>query len=343
MIFDWRTNTEIRLPNIPNGVRVSSPFSASAVTLPLTPANNYTPEILICGGTAGISDKLPWIEYSSQRPNSDQCARMVLSKEGIKAGWKVEHMPEGRIMLELILIPDGRVVIVNGAKTGVAGWGTVHDPVGLSNADHPGFTPIVYDPSAPAGKRFSKKDMPTSKIARMYHSTATLIPDGSIMIGGSNPNPFTNTSVPYPSEWRLEFLSPPYMSQQRPTVSGVPKIVDFGRQFTLNVNLPRNTRDVVVNLMDLGFATHGVHMDQKLVQLKATLSRDKKTIKVTAPSDGRLYSPGPGFLYVVTDKGIPSVGHRLIIGNGRSPSVDQEAITNMLANTGEADPWYEDP
>lgn len=78
--------------------------------------------------------------------------------------------------------------------------------------------------------------------------------------------------------------------------------------------------------MDLGFATHGVHMDQKLVQLQSTLSRNKRTLQVIAPRDGQLFSPGPGFLFVVTDGGVPSVGHRVIIGTGASPPVDQGAI-----------------
>lgn len=50
---------------------------------------------------------------------------MVLDAEGIAAGWEVESMPQSRIMPEAILLPDGRVLIVNGAQTGVAGYGNV--------------------------------------------------------------------------------------------------------------------------------------------------------------------------------------------------------------------------
>lgn len=41
-------------------------------------------------------------------------------------------------MGEMVLIPNGQVLIINGAQTGYAASGTVGDPVGdSSNADHP--------------------------------------------------------------------------------------------------------------------------------------------------------------------------------------------------------------
>ncbi|KDQ22213.1 hypothetical protein PLEOSDRAFT_1109334 [Pleurotus ostreatus PC15] len=332
MILDWKTNTEVRLPGIPNGVRISSPFSASAVLLPLTQANNFTPEIMICGGSV-VDDTLEESQYSSQTPASAQCARLVLTPAGIATGWKVESMPQPRLMVELILLPDGRVLAVNGAQTGVAGYNSTFDPVGLeSNADKPALTAAVYDPDAPLGRRFSSADIPASRIPRMYHSTASLTPDGSVLLAGSNPNVQFTTEGRFPSEYRMEFLSPPYMFSNRPTVNGVPATVDFGKTFTLNINLPPNVRDVSVSLMDLGFATHGVHMDQKLVQLQSTLSRNKKTLQITAPRDGRLFSPGPGFLFIVTNEGVPSVGHKVLIGTGASPPVDQGAIDKYAAS-----------
>jgi len=56
---------------------------------------------------------------------------MVLNAAGIAAGWKVEHMPQPRVMPDAVLLPDGRVLIVSGAQTGVAGYGNVCDDVGI--------------------------------------------------------------------------------------------------------------------------------------------------------------------------------------------------------------------
>lgn len=121
MILDWKTDTETRLPDIPNGVRITSPFSAGGVLLPLSASNNYTPEVMICGGSS-VSDAIdPWgAGITSQTPASDQCIRMVLTTAGIAAGWQIEHMSSPRVMGELVQMPDGRILVVNGAKTGVS-------------------------------------------------------------------------------------------------------------------------------------------------------------------------------------------------------------------------------
>ncbi|KAJ7036655.1 glyoxal oxidase N-terminus-domain-containing protein [Mycena alexandri] len=331
MILNWKTNTETRLPGIPNGVRISSPFSAGHVLLPLSPANNYTPEIMICGGST-VSDKVAASSISSQAATSAQCIRMVLNAAGIAAGWKVETMPQGRIMVDMVLLPDGRVMLVNGARTGVAGYGNVGNQVGQSNADNPAFTPVIYDPAAPAGSRFSTSGLVASTIPRLYHSTATLTPNGTVMLAGSNPNNDV-TTVKYPTEYRLEFYSPPYMKVARPSYTGLPAIINYNATFNLTVTLPANTINVTVVLMDLGFATHGVHMDQRLVQLVSTLSSNKKTLTVRAPPTGPIYPPGPAYLYVVTNAGAPSFGHKTLVGTGASPPVDEAAIANMLSKT----------
>jgi hypothetical protein len=235
IIYNTETNTETRLPDIPNGVRIASPFSATAQLLPLSPPN-YTPEVLICGGS-NVSDSLPPSLISSQMPAADQCERLLLTTAGIQAGWQVEHMLEPRIMPDSVLLPTGEVVIVNGGKTGVAGYGNVFDQIGQSNADNPAFTPSIYNPSAPSGSRFSNSGMPTSSIARLYHSTATLTPSGNIMIAGSNPN-LNFTTRKYPTEYRVEFLNPPWMFQTRPTMQSPPSILGFGQSATFPVTIP---------------------------------------------------------------------------------------------------------
>jgi hypothetical protein len=195
MIYDWRTNTERRLPNIPNGVRITYPLTAGAVLLPLTPENNYTPEMLICGGSTAVDSELTVKTLSTQRLSSTQCVRMVLTEQGIAGGWIVEQMPEARIMMDMMLLPGGGeclflslnitqslltsilpdVLLVNGAKTGTAGYANVPNRVGQSNADNPDYRATLYKPNAPAGQRFSSAGIPASRIPRMYHSTATLL------------------------------------------------------------------------------------------------------------------------------------------------------------------------
>ena len=138
MIYDVEKNIEVRLPDIPNNVRVTNPFDGTATLLPLHPPN-YIPEVLVCGGTTA-SDQTPAEQLSSQDPASDQCIRMTLTPEGIRKGWEIEKMLEPRMMPEMILMPNGEVMIINGAQTGYAAIMAVRDPVGnSSDADHPAY------------------------------------------------------------------------------------------------------------------------------------------------------------------------------------------------------------
>lgn len=136
IIYDVEKNQETILPDIPNGVRVTNPFDGSATLLPLSPPN-FVPEVLVCGGT-NASDTVPSANLSSQDPATDQCSRIELTPAGIRRGWQVERMLEARTMPELLLLPNGKVLIINGAQTGYAAVASVGDPVGNnSNADHP--------------------------------------------------------------------------------------------------------------------------------------------------------------------------------------------------------------
>ena len=262
IIYNIETGEERILPDIPNGVRVTNPLDGSAILLPLSPPD-FTPEVLVCGGSA-IDDTIPPEQLSSQTPATDQCSRIVLTEEGIKRGWVVERMLEPRVMPELVHMPNGQILIINGGRTGFAAIATVFDPVGNSNADHPVFTPSIYTPSAPLGRRISNVGMPTTNIARLYHSTyvgyqsinppeiadqfctlnnsVTLTPQGNFLIGGNNPNNNTNLTVPFSSEFRLETLNPPFMFTERPSIKSVPDKIGFGQQFSVPVTVPANLR-----------------------------------------------------------------------------------------------------
>lgn len=239
MIYDWTTNTERYLPQIPNGVRVTYPMTGTALLLPLSPDNNYTPEILLCGGST-VDDTKPGYELSSQAPASSQCSRMILNDQGIALGWQVEQMPQARIMPDAVLLPTGEVLIVNGGGTGISGYGNVFDQVGASNADKPVLTPVIYDPRAAVGERFSMEGLPASSIPRLYHSVASLTPSGNVMITGSNPN-LDRSEMEYGTEYRVEWLSPPYVSQDRPQITKNLKRIDFNEDVQLSVKLQNPT------------------------------------------------------------------------------------------------------
>ncbi|KAH0583554.1 hypothetical protein H2248_009180 [Termitomyces sp. 'cryptogamus'] len=344
MIYDWERNEERRLPQLPNGIRVTYPMTGTALLLPLSPANKYQPEVLICGGSNIPDDKASYA-ISSQDPASSQCSRLVLTDKGIDDGWQVESMPEARIMPDAVLLPTGNVIIVNGAGTGISGYGNVLHQVGTSNADHPVLTPVLYDPLAIHGSRFSSAGLPSSSIPRLYHSVATLTPAGDVMIAGSNPN-LDRSEVKYGTEYRVEWLSPPYMQMKRPEIVEKVTHIGFGKEVKFQVTVPPGvhgeekgdgspsvdpdadtTIQYEVALMDLGYVTHANHANTRLVYLDC--SRVDNVLKIVGPPDGGVYPPGPGWIYYVVD-GVPGVGVKVMIGDGESPPVDKDAWENLL-------------
>jgi hypothetical protein len=330
MIYDIETNTETRLPDLPNGQRVSNPFDGTAQLLPLSPPD-FVPEVLACGGSTK-SDQTPVEELSSQDPATDQCARITLDAAGIKKGWVLDDpLPEGRMMLEMIPLPNGQILIINGARTGYAAVASIGTTTGNSNADHPITTPILFTPSAPLGKRMSQVGLPTTNIARLYHSSVSLTPQGNIFLAGSNPNSNVTVVPPgepgFSSEFRVETLDPPFMELPRPTLSNVPSKIAFNQKFTIGIDIPAgvSTSSIQVALVDLGFSSHAFHSSARVVFMDAELSANKKSLTITSPPNNRVYPPGPAYVFV-TMGDTTSVGAHVMVGSGASPPVPDQGI-----------------
>jgi hypothetical protein len=81
--------------------------------------------------------------------------------------------------------------------------------------------------------------------------------------------------------------------------------------------------------MDLGYVTHAVHANTRLVYLKCTLAGDILTI--VGPPNGNIYPPGPGWLYLLAN-GTPSKGIKVMIGSGEGPLIAPDAALHKPTN-----------
>ena len=76
--------------------------------------------------------------------------------------------------------------------------------------------------------------------------------------------------------------------------------------------------------MDLGFVTHAVHANSRLVYLTVSSFQSVGKVVLVGPPDGNIYPPGPGWLFLVVN-GVPSRGRMVMVGNGQGPPVDESA------------------
>ena len=318
------------------------PASGGVAMLPLTPENDYTPTIIFCGGST--MNEFQWGNFSFpfantwEIPASKDCQTITPEPADKSAPRYVQDddMPEGRSMGQFIILPDGKLLMVNGAMNGTAGYSQatmfVHSysemPFGESLASGPALTPAIYDPKAPKGKRWSKAGLKPSKIPRMYHSSAMLLPDASVFIAGSNPNVDVNLTTVFPTTYEAEIFYPPYFELQRPEPKGFPSTLSYGGAY-FNITIPASSysgsanaaaESAIVSVLRGGFTTHAMNMGQRFLQLKNTFTvqQDGTIILHVSqmPPKPEVFQPGPAFVYVVIN-GAPSTGHYVIVGSGK--------------------------
>ena len=343
VLWDSSSNVETPLPPMPNGVVRVYPASGAVAMLPLTPDNDYTPTILFCGG-----NDMPEYNYGNysypfvntwEFPASKDCQRITPEpRDGSPPIYEQDDdMLEGRTMGQFIILPDLKLLVVNGGLNGTAGYSqqTGETPsydlmaYGESLASGPVGTPAIYDPKAPKGSRWSNAGFDTSSIARLYHSSALLLPDASVLIAGSNPNIDVNISTIFPTTYQAEIFYPSYFSaNRRPVFTGVPRTLSYGGDpFDLTISASSYSgssnaaaASAMVTLLRAGFTTHAMNMGQRAMQLRNTytVQQDGTIILHVAqpPPNPYVLQPGPAFLYLVIN-GVPSNGSYVIVGNGQ--------------------------
>ncbi|EJD42323.1 DUF1929-domain-containing protein [Auricularia subglabra TFB-10046 SS5] len=361
ILLDPQTMQETPLPDMPNDVIRVYPASGGVAMLPLTPENNYTPTILFCGGTNAFNDE-EWGDYHSPHVNSWErrasadCQRLTPEPEdGSAVAYEQDDdMIDPRTMGQFIILPDGTLLMINGARNGTAGYttdtpliqNTADLPFGMSLASDEVLKPAIYDPAKPKGQRWSDAGLGESKIPRLYHSSAILLPDGSVIVAGSNPSADRVDNVPYPTTYDAEYFYPLYFGKPRPEPQGIPTTpLTYGGPY-FNITLANKYANpnaaaakAKVALLRSGFTTHGMNMGQRYMQLENsyTVADDGAvTLHVAQPTpNANVFTPGPAVLYVVVD-GVPSVGKHVQVGNGQiaaQPTLALVALPPKAENT----------
>lgn len=239
----------------------------TSVLLPLLRGDGYQARVMVCGG--------------AQPERTD-----------LADGWhptgarSLEGSPE-RWFSVAVILPTGHVFATGGTSTpggdevrqaGCVREGELYDPG------------IDWDSSTYLPGTGTWTHVERATVRRHYHSSALLMPDGSVWTAGSNGGGTAR-------ELHIEIYRPPYMGMLgRPRIQSSPAAVTYRSTFSVGVAGAAAIRRVA--LMRCGTVTHAFDGDQRYVDLEFTVASEDR-LSVDAPPDPSVAPPGYYMLWVI--------------------------------------------
>jgi hypothetical protein len=246
-------------------------YHGATVLLPGTPTKPLT-QVLDVGGTqtfsgGGATATAEVIDLSAKTPT-----------------WTyINPINIPRYNANLVILADGNLLYVGGAQS--------------SKYDSPVTIPELYNVGTGMWT-----EMADQGAYRPYHSTALLLPDGTVYSAGSDDPGITTDET-------FQIFSPPYLFNQqggpaaRPNIKTYPSTLTYNQQFTLTT--PQASTIKSVALVRPGATTHDNDMDQRYVPLAYTVGNQSLT--VTSPLNANYAPPGYYMIVIVNTNGVPSV------------------------------------
>jgi len=245
----------------------------TSVLLPLLPANNYAPHVIIMGGGNPSTATTETIDLSAPSP-----------------AWVYgPAMSQPRIEMNAVMLPTGKVLALGGS------YNDEDTATASLNAD-------LYDP---VSNTFSSAGV--TAYARLYHSVALLMPDATVWSAGGNPVRGTyeqHMEIYQPAYLFTTDGSGNVIPATRPTIAAAPSTLTYGSIF--NVQTPDAANIASAVLVRAGGVTHAFNMDQRLVGMSFSVA-DANDLTVTAPPNGNIVPPGYYMLFLLNNAGVPSV------------------------------------
>ncbi|WP_139274787.1 RICIN domain-containing protein [Rhizobium sp. NFR03] len=218
-------------------------------------------------------------------------------------------MAYGRHWLTGTLLPTGEVLATGGAE-------------GNNTMNKVAYAAEIWNPNTGQWRVGASMRTP-----RLYHSSALLLPDGRVLVGGGGaPGPIIGNNV--------EIYSPPYLfdangySAKRPEIASEPGIVKLGQTVTVQATGPRPiTRFTMIKT---GSVTHSFNTDQRFLDVPFTKNGDSYDLKIT--SSALEATPGYYMLFALDEQGVPSIARMMrlpspIADNGDLPPTGQNGET----------------
>jgi hypothetical protein len=234
----------------------------------------------------------------------------------------VPGMANPRRQMNATLLADGKVLATGGTRA--AGFNTLNSPADAVLAAE------LWNPTTQLWTTLASQTIP-----RLYHSTALLLPDGTVLSGGGGLPAAAgeNTGMTPPGLFGhpdMEIFYPPYLFQAngslavRPTITSAPSSVNYAQSFF--VATPNAASISKITLIRLSSVTHTFNESQRMNYLSFTQAAGG--LNVTAPANGNQCPPGYYMLFLINSSGVPSVAKILYL-----PGVDTIGVYRPSTST----------
>ena len=206
----------------------------------------------------------------------------------------IGNMAYQRAFATSVILPNGEVLIMGGQ--------IYANPFSDATSQ---YVPELFNP---ATNTFTQ--LAPAAIPRNYHSTAVLLPDGTVINGGGGLCGSCATN-----HYDAQIFRPPYLFTStgalatRPVISSVSVAsIKVGGAFSITTN----TAVTSFSLLRMSSTTHTVNTDQRRVV--PTLSGTSgTTYTLTVPSDPGVALPGWYYIFCLNSAGVPSVSQKIQI------------------------------
>ncbi len=202
---------------------------------------------------------------------------------------------QNRAWSNLLVLADGSVMLSGGS-------------VGDSKIETQTNNVVIWNPDT--GEWTSDA---SASVGRFYHSTTTLLADGTVLSGGGGaPGPLINLNA--------EIYTPGYLleadgslRQDRPVIIDAPDTLNQGQTFTITLD----NADAIQKLefVKFGNSTHSFNSEQRALSLEFT-HVDEHTLSVTLPANANVVTPGHWMLFADNQRGTPSIAATIKVQPG---------------------------
>jgi hypothetical protein len=244
---------------------------------------------------------------------SGQVVRMIDPDDGTEWDDSPPDLNAGVINANTVILLDGSIV-----RFGGYGWDEASQTY-LARLRPERYKPPEVFASPSTGWDVMQK----ARHERRYHSTAVLLQDGRVIVGGGDD--VSEYGVVEPSWYSVEIFNPTYMfNYPRPRITAAPTQIGYGVafQFSAILRTTSTAGEFRVALVGPGSATHAVDFSQRYVVLDVNLQASiissdpnlPSTLSVTAPPDDWTAPPGWYLLTVVNSQGMPAAARWVQVG-----------------------------